>query len=370
MKLRSFVYPDRMDKKRPYTPHLLLFCLLLLTACQRPIPTSVSPNLGSGTTPPEATKGEGYSRTRPYPPDQTVQTSNWQATVNQYLRGSAAWEALAAQANSLNKPPTPGEEYVLVSYTVQYTGSQTAEDAPLHLHLTGAENINYFSHQSGVYPPDYLDSYELRPGESTTGWLAYRIAADEPELMVVVDELFTDGEPLRYVALESDAAMAVPRNELQAIEPTAYGRTPLEPAFIGQTVTSEDWQITIHDVIMGEDAWPTILEANQFNDPPAKGSHYLLVRVTARYLGLTETGVNLDAFDFDLQGVDGQLYDIPPIVDPEPDLDYRLYPGGEVTGWMTLQASEDDSELTLIFQPDFARDDANTRYFSLLRYGR
>ncbi|WP_231915937.1 DUF4352 domain-containing protein [Microbacterium karelineae] len=55
------------------------------------------------------------------------------------------------------------------------------------------------------------------------------------------------------------------------------------PLPLGSTVDSDEWSITVNSVTLG--ATDAVLAENQFNDPPADGDEYILVNVTATYIG-------------------------------------------------------------------------------------
>jgi hypothetical protein len=136
---------------------------------------------------------------------------------------------------------------------------------------------------------------------------------------------------------------------------------------VGETVVSPAWQITVLEVVRGAEAAQRITEANQFNDPAPEGQEYLLARVRVQYLGdaAPDATVMVDQSSFKITGSANVVYDRPSIVAPRPALDASLFPGGQVEGWVVVQAPADEGGLTLIFEPLFEFGNANVRFLSI-----
>jgi hypothetical protein len=66
-------------------------------------------------------------------------------------------------------------------------------------------------------------------------------------------------------------------------DPAAKAGTRENPSPIGSVVESDDWRVVINSVTLA--ATDAVVAANQFNDPPAKGSEYILVNYSATYIG-------------------------------------------------------------------------------------
>lgn len=79
---------------------------------------------------------------------------------------------------------------------------------------------------------------------------------------------------------EPDAEVAEPE---EVEEPAAAVGTRENPAPLGSTVTGTEWEVTITSY--EHDATQAVLDANQFNDPPAEGMVYALIGVSATYTG-------------------------------------------------------------------------------------
>lgn len=348
-------------------PWPLLLALLAL-ACQAVTVPSVGDLVAEpGLPPPTATPAPGLSRLRPLPPGQPIRTENWEVAVLDFLRGQAAWAQL--QDSGSNEPPGVGEEYVLVQFHIRNL-SRSGEEESLKLALTGSGLTLYHSFDAHIYPPGpYLDAH-MAGGEEATGWYGYRIRQGETDLILVVEELYNYEAPAWYAALAENASVATAVEALTSITPTNIGATFAGPAPFGQIATGEDWQLTVKEVVRGDAAWQMAQQANQFNDPPAAGMEYVAVRLLARYIGTDEAGETIGNYFFEMMAGADRPYERVAVVKPEPELDYHFFPGGEGEGWVYLQAPAGAENLVLRFDPDYGADTPNTRYFSLVQYGR
>ena len=284
------------------------------------------------------------------------------------LRGRSAWNALYA-ANNQNDPVPEGFEYYLVKLRVEPTFS--GEGRRLYPKLTGAARVERLP-VSAVTPAPRFPSEDSQPGQRFEGWIPYLISEGEQDLILFVEQLVgpDDTYPL-YVAIDAGARLA-DDSALVDILPTKLGVDPREPAAIGESVISEDWELTLLEIVRGEAAMQMLLEANQFNDPPGKGMEYVLVRVRARYIGVAsaDEAVMIDSLDFKAlpagsSDPKADLIVAPSAVEPEPVIDAYLFPGGVSEGWATIEVPKGQLGVRLIFAPGFGFNDLDIRYFTL-----
>ena len=113
-----------------------------------------------------------------------------------------------------------------------------------------------------------------------------------------------------------------------------------------------------------EDAWSIVLEENQFNDPPASGNRFYMVRVeVVNVVGASPLKVS--GSDFELIGNNRLVYEwfqhycglIPDEVNGE------IYPGGSVKGNVCFEVGADEGGFVLIHNPGFSGD--NRRFLSV-----
>lgn len=306
----------------------------------------------------------GLTRSNPYPKSEIVSAPNWDVQVQEVIRGEEAWHLIQA-ANQFNDPPPEAMEYLLVKLHVKSTYDDDEEQSisASDFKVTGDRLIRYRS-ASVVKPDPPLDA-ELFSGAETEGWTAYLVGEQEGNLILITDELFSfDDDRFRFIALQEGAAVTVP-SDLADINPTDLGSERTNPAPLGETVTTDNWQVTILEAVRGDEAWAMVQEANQFNDPPDEGMEYVTVRAHVRYISTVDESASIDDFHFKTTGSAGVLYDRPSIVDPRPQLDVTLYPGGEYEGWVALQAAQGETDLLAVFDPPFSMSSTNRRFISL-----
>ena len=267
--------------------------------------------------------------------------------------------------NSYNDPPHENMEYVLVMVkaTSTYADDEEQTISEWDFKFTGSSLIEYDS-ASVVVPSPELDATVFSGGEAE-GWLAFEIGGEEDNLILIIDELSNwEEDRFRFYAVEEGAAIEVSK-EVLTIQPTDIGVERTDPAMFGEKVVTQDWEVTIIEVVQGAEAWALIEAENSYNDPPEDGMEYLLVKVQARYIGISHLSEAIDNLSFKSTGSENVLYDYPSVVLPYPVLDVSLFPGGEYEGWIALTAAVGETDLMALFQPWADWDDVNRRYLSL-----
>lgn len=306
----------------------------------------------------------GLSRSNPYPRSELVAAPNWDIQVLDVIRGEEAWTMIQS-ANQFNDPAPEGMEYVLISIHAKSTYDDSEEHSigRSDFNLTG-DNLISYGPASVVVPDPELDGRVFTGGEAE-GWVPFLVAQGEGNLILVLDELFNfDDDRFRFIAIDEGASISVSA-ELAQITPSDVGEERNSPAPAFEQVITEDWQITVLEVFRGEEAWAMVQEANQFNDPPAEGMEYIVARVHIRNIGTDDEPVPVDGSYFKSTGSASVLYDTPPIVDPNPQLDVHLYPGGEFEGWVTVQVAVGETGVMLVFDPWFDFSGDNKRFLAI-----
>ena len=343
----------------------VLLITAVISACQRPVDLQTEDS--QSDFPAFERPEKGYIRANPLPVGEPIQTANWTVDVLNFARGQEAWEQIKALPYN-DEPPGIGEEYVVMQLRASHTNENAEEDA-VGISLTGSEGLRYFSFDSDLTgPTPYLNTI-LPGGESHEGWYTFVIAEGETDLMLVVDDYAILDDPLLYAAVEEGASLLVP-DELTAVIPTNRGKDIREPAPFGSIVTNEDWEMTVTDVIIGDEAWDILLEANQFNDPPANDTNYILVKIKVRHIGGGDEPVDMSSYHVRLLNGEHEEYDTPVLVEPVPRFDFDLYPGAEAEGWIAFAGFKDDSGFMLRFNPEYSSNSPEIRYLSLDATGR
>jgi nucleotide-binding universal stress UspA family protein len=304
----------------------------------------------------------GESRSVPYPYGATAEAPGWAFQAREVIRGPEAEERVL-RADDFNMEAPEGMDYVLVEVHVT---SQHADEAEHTLDaddfkLTGADNVVY-EDEFGVTLRQKLD-VSLQRGWQKSGWCAFLVNEGDEALLLIFDPFFGNpDDTLTYLALEEGAAIEIPP-AFAEITPTDLGTTSQYPAYIGETVVAEDWELTLHEVVRGADAEALLEEeTGGFGPTPEPGMTYLLARVHARYIGVRDDYyVDIGASDFDLVG--RETYDASFFYGLSPTLGATLLPAGESEGWLTYEIPEDAGELELIFQPWGEVSEKNRRIF-------
>lgn len=321
-----------------------------------PKPTPIPPT----ATPPPV----GLSRSNPYPRSELISAPNWDFQVLEVVRGDEAWKAIQA-ANQFNDPAPEGMEYLLVKLHVKSTYADSDEHTigGGDFKVTG-DRLTRYSGAFAVEPDPQLDAKLFTSGESE-GWAAYLVSTGESNLILIFDELLNfDDNALRYVALDDGASISV-ASDLKDIKATDSGKERNSPAPHTEKIVTEDWEISMLEIVRGDEAWKMVKEANQFNEAPAEGMEYIVVKVHVRYISTDDAAAQIDGTFFKTTGSASVLYDAPLAVDPNPMLDAALYPGGEFEGWITVQAAKDETGVVLVFEPVFDFSGQNKRFISL-----
>lgn len=111
-----------------------------------------------------------------------------------------------------------------------------------------------------------------------------------------------------------------------------------------------EFDISVDQVITGEDAWQMVRSANSFNDPPIEGYEYVCIYITVTYTdGPDDRVLELNEYDFEIVS-SGEVFDAFDsfVVSPKPEFDAQLFPGGSTSGWIVLTAKAGDTQPLLV----------------------
>lgn len=124
-------------------------------------------------------------------------------------------------------------------------------------------------------------------------------------------------------------------------------------------------EIAIDRVVFGDEAIRMVREANRFNDPPDVGRGFVVIHARARYIsGIQSESWGMDEFDFVMVS-DNLVLRPPSIVDPEPEFEWKGFPGAEVEGWMTFSMLAQDPSPLLVYKPELGTDVSEGVWFAL-----
>ena len=304
----------------------------------------------------------GTTRANPLSRGAPVTVAGWQVEVLDMVRGEPAYERLR-KANSNNKPPPAGTEYLLLNLRAISRTEQTALSRG-DVQIIGARDYAYNGFAAVPPTPLFEATGKVAAGQTIEGWSAYLVGTDEPDLVLAVGSLITGAA--RFLALTEGAHFAPDRTLLE-ITPNRVGADWHEPAVADEQVITDDWALTLLQMERGETAWQRIFAANRYNKPPPAGFEYVAAFVRVRRIA-DDDQPNLISGGYFSAATGTEEVQQPSVVAPEPELNAQLFPGGTAEGWVVVVVPVGNPEARLVFRNNsvfFRSDDFNTRYFAL-----
>ncbi len=185
------------------------------------------------------------------------------------------------------------------------------------------------------------------------------------ETRVAVLETAVAGEPEATASAQDDEEETPEATEEdQAATGEGNQDSPLPFGEVGRV---GDYEVRVLEVT--PDATELVLAENQFNEPPAEGNQFYMVRVEVTYTG---SGSGDPGFDLNFQSVGdrNQGYDISSAdcgVVPEQGYEVgELFEGGAAEFNVCWEISSDDAEsLVMYVEPLFSFEDDQRVWFSL-----
>jgi len=152
----------------------------------------------------------------------------------------------------------------------------------------------------------------------------------------------------------------------------ALGLSRDNPLPMGKSlVTLEGIEITVVNLIKGNQAWEIIHEANMFNDPPASGMQYIIITVKVKNTSSEEEPCLVSDWDFELVGSSNKVFhgtERSVVLPDEGSLSglwVDLYHGGQETGSLDFYVPADETNLVLIWDFAFSFTGENKRFFEV-----
>ena len=146
---------------------------------------------------------------------------------------------------------------------------------------------------------------------------------------------------------------------------SGYSRNNPAPLNTAQTYTKEDEysnddysaNIKILEVIRGDAAYKKLIETNEFNDPADEGYEYVLIK-TAISVNSVENDGAFSLFDaersFEAFSSNNEEMPLKSAVTPDPQLEGKVYAGGNAEGWLSCQVRKDDANPKLAYGLDYS----------------
>ena len=137
---------------------------------------------------------------------------------------------------------------------------------------------------------------------------------------------------------------------------SAYSRTNPAPIGTAQTYRVDDYSekytanVQILSVERGDAAWSKIKEANMFNDEPESGKEYILAKVKIAVSNVQDDkAVSVSGYMFDAFSGSNVEYDLPSIVEPEPEFYGDIYSGSSKEGYIAFEVDKSDTAPKAVF---------------------
>ncbi len=323
----------------------------LLTIIASGVPALGAPGSATMTLPVTAAVGE--SRAEPAPAGQPVTAGPWTLTIAEMLTGEDAAGAVA-NASGFNPAPASGMQYIAVHLTATNNDDKAHTIAGEDFAVTGDSLLVH--RFADATPPDPALSGVVESGASLDGWIVLPAVADEGNLLLIYDSVTLTGSWADVVvALSEGAAIAGPGE--RAAEPNDAGKQIDGPAALGDAVATDDWSITVSQVIEGQDVYNLFpvedYRTTALGDTDQAGLPYwigLEVTVTNNQTGDAPAFLPATALlPIDTQG--NVIGDALLLTPPEPDLIGGYYPGGSRTGWVLIAMPVGTALELVRFQP-------------------
>jgi cell division septation protein DedD len=324
--------------------------------------TAEQPTAAPTRAPSATPEAQGSGRSNPVPLGDVGATKDWEVQVLDVVRGADALARLQ-EANQFNDAPPDGFEYALASVRVKYLGNAAEAQSVdfSFFNSTGDARVRW-GFQSVVEPDPELRADLFKDGEAT-GWVTVLARANEHNLMLIFEPfLSTDEGDELFMALDAGANVQPLADRLTAENDLGFDRA--DPVALGQHVVGDTWELWVIESVRGDDALQRVKDANQFNEDPAPGMEYVLVHIGARNVKPDAGADSLDEYSFKLTGDASRVYDNPSVVDPDPALNWDVYAGGEVDGWVTMQCAVGEQNLRVVYEPLFSFS-GKPRYFAI-----
>lgn len=107
---------------------------------------------------------------------------------------------------------------------------------------------------------------------------------------------------------------------------------------------NQNFELTLTEVVSGQQAWDMIKAANSFNDAPDPGKQYVLAKFKVKVISLEKEPMEINHAYFKAVSKNGVMYDdFFYIVTPKPEIETKLYRGSEFEGWTFFMVNENDS---------------------------
>lgn len=142
-----------------------------------------------------------------------------------------------------------------------------------------------------------------------------------------------------------------------------YSRNNPAPLNTVQTYISEsDWletdnytvSVRVMETIRGEEAMKMLKDANMFNSEPDDGYEYVLAKIAFSVLSVkNDNAFTIQQYKFSSFSSNNEEIPRVSVVKPKPELEGKLYAGGNTEGWIAVMVKKDDPAPKLAYGLDY-----------------
>jgi len=267
-----------------------------------------------------------------HPVGEAAAAGPWQMTVVEVVNGNEA-SSLMAQTNGENAAAPDSLGYVAVRISVQNTSERPLSIAQADFAVSGSDGI--LRRPPGVVIPEPPLHAVVQPGESSEGWVVSLV--DDPATALLWYDSATIGSAWGDTIFALAEGASIPSVESTDAADTDGGSDPARPAAIGDTVRSGGWDVTVQDVIYGQD----VFDIAGF-ELRALGSGYETI---GNFIGIYISVRNVSAFPalfstsaLEIADSTGEPWDhTMTLTPPNPDVSREYLPGASGEGWAAFE---------------------------------
>ena len=270
-------------------------------------------------------------------------------------------------ADSSNQDPAKGRAYVLISLEVTNTGTEIGDAGyGLSYQAVGQSGTGYVSYINycGYLENDETSAGELEPDESAEFVVCWNVAEEDVEsLIVYITPIFSDSTDTIWFSIGNDA----PQFDAGEIpDDVVTENTNKDPIPFGGTGQIGDYLVTLVDV--KADATDIVMDTNSFNEEPASGHQFYLLRVHVTYIG---AGIGNPSFEMSYVSIgdsDDEYTTFDDSCGVVPEDEYSIsdvFSGTEVEYNVCWDIDSEDADSLVLRVENFVDFEADPVWFSL-----
>lgn len=267
-----------------------------------------------------------------HPVGEATPAGPWMMTAAEVVAGDEA-ASLVAQTNAENASAPDGLSYVAIRINVQNASDRPLSIAQSDFAVSGSDGI--LRRPPGIVIPDPPLHAVVAPGESAEGWVVSAVNDPATALLWYDSATIASGWGDAVFALAEGATL--PALESTDGSDTEAGSDPARPAAIGETVRTGGWEVTVGQVIYGQD----VFDEAGF-ELQALGSGYEGI---GNFIGIYLSVRNVSAFPayfstsaLEIADSAGEPWDhTMTLTPPDPDVSREYLPGASGEGWAAFE---------------------------------